>query len=126
MDAYRFELPPDKGPRRCNIRSITIRETGGEDEGMAAQIAEAKGKSGSVAIETIRASIIAVDDNPVQQPYAELDKWNTRTRRLVAKFWESVNGVDDGEADPFVEGAKPVPVASRPALSAAGNSGEPG
>ena len=126
METYRFELPPDKGTRRCNIRSITLRETNGPDETMAAQLAEAKGKQGSVSIETIRLSIVAVDDKPASQPFGDLDTWNTRTRNLVAQYWDSINGTSQGEAENFIKAAKPVPAASRPALSVAASSGEDG
>ena len=124
MLAYRFEMPKDKGPRRCSIKSITIKETGGTEEAAASAIAEAKGKSGSVAIETIRLSIVAVDDKPVSQPFGDLDSWNTRTRRLVAKFWESINGTDDGEAESFIEAA--TPVESKPGVSGGATTGEDG
>lgn len=123
---YRFELPPAKGPRRCSIKSITLKETGGPEEAIARLAAEAKGKAGSVTLETIRASIVAVDDKPVMQPYADLDTWNTRTRTLVAQYYNSINGTDEEETENFIEAAQPVPVASRPALSAIGGSGEGG
>lgn len=109
MAAYRFELPPDKGPRRCDIRSVTIKETNGEDELAAKLAADAKGKSGSVNIETIRLSIVAVDDKPVAQPFADLDKWNTRTRKLIADYFSSINGSDEGESDGFIKAAQPAP-----------------
>jgi hypothetical protein len=126
MVTYRFELPADKGPRRCSIRFITLKETGGAEEDMAKLSADAKGKHGSVTVETIRASIVAVDDKPVAQPYGAMDTWNSRTRRLISEYWNSINGVDEGEAESFINAATPVLVESRPALSAVASHGEDG
>lgn len=126
MSAYTFELPADRGPKRCNIHSVTIRESNGDDEALASMTAEAKGKQGSVHIETVRASIVAVDGKPVSQPFLDFDKWNTRTRRIVSEYWSSINGTDTEELGNFIKAALPVPEVSRPALSVAGGSGEPG
>lgn len=96
-----------KFPAKCNIRSITIRETDGADETKAAEAKEALGKAGSFMEELIKLSIVAVDDEPVKAPFGEMEKWNSRTRSLVMAAFKSVNGFLEQEAADFLSSAAP-------------------
>jgi hypothetical protein len=90
------------------ITSFTMREVDGQDEEVAAGAAKARGGSISSAEELIRLSIVAVNDQPVKQPYLAFDTWNSRARQLALKAWTSLNGVTEEEGDAFLSAASPV------------------
>lgn len=90
-------------PERCNIKSVSIRETTGVDERNAALAAEAK-KTATYP-ELIRLAIVAVDGQPVSPPGAvDFDNWNSRTRKAVGLLFDRINDVAAAEMDPLFEG----------------------
>lgn len=88
-------------PERCSIKQITIREVNGVDEMNASRAADAK-KTGSM-VELLRLSIIEVDGEAISPPgTAPLDGWTSRTRKAVAKFFDTMNDCTPEELDPLV------------------------
>jgi hypothetical protein len=90
------------------LKSFVIQETDGRLEAYAAARAKAKGADSSTHEEMIRASIVQVNGQEVQQPYEAMDGWNTRARQFLIGAYRSVNGVDDKELDDFLAGATDV------------------
>lgn len=76
---------------RCGIKSIVIKETAGADEDLAADLALAKGDSPSE--ELVRLSVVSYDGIPATLPFTQLDQWSTRTREIVGKCFNKVNGL---------------------------------
>lgn len=106
-NATRFELPPG-----LDCKSVTMREIDGTDEIQAAVWAEnhiaQPLKKNSIAIlgqeqfESIRVSLVAVDDEPVNVdgvPYRKMDKWGARTKRYLMAFYHELNGVPSEELE---------------------------
>jgi hypothetical protein len=106
MQTWRFQLPRGTGKKSVSCASIHIREVNGKDEEQASVLAEAKGKSGSVALELLRLSIVKVDDQPVSQPFGGLETWNSRTRKFALDAWSSINSVSEDETEGFLESAQ--------------------
>lgn len=93
-----------KLPSRCDISTITMRETNGADERAAAMAADAK--KVSAGPELIKMSIVAVDGKKVEHPSAvPLDSWSTRTRRAVSAFFDDLNDLSDEELGPLIAAA---------------------
>lgn len=97
---------------RCRIddgsalESFTLRETDGKDEEYAAQRAKAKGGDATTVEELVRISIVAVNGEPVIQPYEKLAQWNSRARGLVVTAWRSLNTISDKEDTDFLAAAE--------------------
>lgn len=104
MRAWKFDLPQGNGQKRVNIKSVSLREITGTDEILAASLAEAKGKQGSVQAELVRLSIVKVDGLPVEQPFGALDTWNSRTRKFVLDAFISINSTSQKESEDFLSG----------------------
>lgn len=105
MTSFRFTLPEGGGKRRNEISSVTIREVTGEDEMLAEANAEAKAGKGNSGLELVRLSIVEIDDEPVAQPFTQLDRYNTRTRKFIVRGFEAVNGFEEEEMDDFLASA---------------------
>jgi hypothetical protein len=100
---FRFSLEGRKG---CSVKSFTLKETSGADEALAAEQKAAKGARATVFEELVRASIHAVDDQLVTQPYLEYDLWNSRTRAFALKAFVEVNGIEEDETSDFLSNAE--------------------
>jgi len=74
-----------------------------------AAYANAKATGLSLAEEKVRASVVAVDDVPVAQPYMALDGWTSRTRQFVFNAWGELNGIKEVEARQVVASGKLMP-----------------
>ena len=96
----RYDLSKKKG---CNITSVTMIETTGEDEEVAAGWAKAKGDAVSPAEELVRISICEVNDASVEQPFMDFNRWNTKTRSYVLAAWKAINIVEDSDLDDFLK-----------------------
>ena len=105
MKPVTFPLPPSTGHKSVNCKSISLREVTGTDEALAATIAEAKGKSGSTFNELLRLAIVKVDGKNVEQPFTDMDRWNSRTRRFLLDAFNSMNGASAKETEDFLAGA---------------------
>lgn len=86
----RYELPPG-----CNCKEIVMRETCGLDEQRVGRILDGNPNAVSVLGEMVRASVVSVDGETVNQPYFDLDKWNTRTRNCLIEFYNDLNDTGD-------------------------------
>ncbi len=94
MKVWTTPAPPGVGPRRYSIGSVSIRQTFGPDEQVAAKFAEAKaGGTDMIAEELMRASIVKVDGELVSVPFTDFDSWNLLTRKFVWTEWSKVNGI---------------------------------
>jgi hypothetical protein len=100
--SWNFQLPQGKGTKRVDIQSVSLREITGKDEVLAASIAEAKGKQGSIQLELVRLAIVKVDGQSVQQPFGDLDGWNSRTRKFVLDAFLSINSTSEKESEVFL------------------------
>lgn len=89
-------------PDKCDVRSVVMRETNGHDEQRAAMQADAQPGRSSVFQELVRLSIVSVDGQLVQQPFLDLDRWNSRTRALVIQAYENLNDLKDEEIAVFL------------------------
>ena len=95
-------------PDGCNCTEITIRETTGIDEQEAALAVETRGARSTVYAELVRLSVVEVDGQKVTQPFLEAEKWNSRTRTLVMKAYETVNRLEDEEIAAFIAASQDV------------------
>lgn len=97
----RFQMP--KG---CSIDSFVMREIDGEDEREAgrwiAAIGEVDNASITVAEEQMKVALVAVNDKPVESPYTGLNRWSSKTRRLVMEAFGLLNGLEDDEVAVFL------------------------
>lgn len=97
-------------PKGCTIRSVTMREIDGHDEREAAKIMSARSNIDNPGValmeEQIRVSIVAVDGEPVSQPFTGMNAWSTRTRRFIMEAFGHLNGVEDEELEDFLKAAK--------------------
>lgn len=91
------------GPK-TRLESFTLREIDGSDEEYVATRAKALGDETNLGEEMIRISIVAVNDEPVQQPYS-LKTWNAPARALLATAWRELNAVTPEEEDDFLSEA---------------------
>jgi len=105
-------------PARCDVASFVIREVNGHDEQHAALQVEARGEARTSHYnELIRLSLVEVDGEAVTQPFLAMEEWNTRTRSLLLRGYDKVNGLEDEEVAVFLTGAEvvePMPAADAP------------
>lgn len=105
---YKFDLSKFKN---CSIKNFVLRELTGEDEENAQNMALSKGKENSGVIEeSVRLSLVYVDDKKIEQPYAELDLWNSRTRAFIVNAWKQVNAIENKELDDFLSEGQEVQI----------------
>lgn len=97
MSVFTYRLP-----ERCNIQTVSIKETNGKDEGIARAAAESRGAAGSVGEELVKLAIVAIDGNPVPQPLVAWDEWSSRTRLAVTRAFDRVNGLSGEETQVFL------------------------
>lgn len=115
-------------PRGCSARSVTMQELTGEDDQVVATWMEMKGakalgshKPGtpewmkaSIELErreSIRRSIVSVDDKPVGLdglPFPEFDTWSKKTLTAVMRFFNDLNGLEDADLEKCVAEATVV------------------
>jgi len=91
-----------KFPKHCSIDEIVMRETNGIDEQDAALAADGRGERGSVMTELVRLSIVEVDGQKVQQPFLEMERFNSKTRALIMKAYEQLNDLPLEELSVFL------------------------
>jgi hypothetical protein len=91
---------------RARIKTITICETDGEAEYLASAAAERARDGRSQEDELLRRAIVAVDDEPAQQPYFALDGWSVATVAHVRAKFNELNGVTEEEVKQVLQGAK--------------------
>jgi hypothetical protein len=109
MELLKRTFPAPKGVRE--FKTIEIREVNGEDEIAAAIVADGKkaqtGKDWSPQVELIRMSIVSLDGNPVggAVPFVAFDRWTTRARNAVLRFYDIMNGLDDSDLKACVAAA---------------------
>lgn len=84
------------------LKSFHMREVDGRDEEIAANVAKSKGGSASASEEMIRLAIVAVNGEPVPQPYLKFDLWNQRARAFALKAFNELNGFTAEESDTFL------------------------
>jgi hypothetical protein len=87
-----------------------MREIDGEDELEVGRFLAARGNATELAsqvvlLENIRIAIDAVNGQPVEQPYMDMDKWPVKTRRFLMEAWVQLNGVEDAEVKNFLGAA---------------------
>ena len=87
---FRFRLD---GLERVSIKSVTLRETDGRDGYRARHLAQKAGPGVTAYDELLRLSIVEVDGVDVEQPYAEMDQWTTRTRQFVQRAFTELNSL---------------------------------
>lgn len=95
-------------PEGCNCSEVVIRETDGIDEQDAAMRAESRGPRGTIFGELVRASVVSVDGKKVDQPFMEMERWNSRTRKLVLQGYQELNDTKDEEDAVFLATAEDV------------------
>lgn len=96
------------------LRDFHIREVDGRDEEVAANTARMKGGAASSSEEMIRLAIVAVNGEPVQQPYLKFDVWNQRARAFALKAFNDLNGFTAEESDSFLGTAEEEDVGASP------------
>ncbi len=116
---FDFEKAKIKRARagKVDLKSFHMREVDGRDEEVAANMAKNKGGSASASEEMIRIAIVAVNGEPVQQPYLQFDVWNQRARSLALKAFNSLNGFTQEEGDVFLETAEEGDVGASPSVT---------
>ena len=96
-------------PKGYSVESFTVREIDGHDEKEASKMLAALGTTDDFAIAMLEASlqisIVEVNGEVVQQPYYEIGKWSSKTRRLLLEAWHSLNSVPDDELAVFLGAA---------------------
>lgn len=98
-----------KFPAGCNAESITMRETSGIDEQAAAMEADARGERTTIYQELVRLSIVEVDGKKVQQPFMELNGWNSKTRHLINTAYQAMNDLREDDVKVFLKSADAQP-----------------
>lgn len=93
--------------RGTALLEFVIKEVDGVDEEAAANFAKARGGSANVTEELVRAGIVSVNGQAVQQPYLAFDAWSVRARGFVFQAFKSVNGTEDKEMEDFIAAAVP-------------------
>lgn len=101
------------------IRDFHMREVDGTDEEFAANQAKGKGGAASAAEEMVRLSIVAVNGQPVAQPYLKFDKWNQRARSFALKAFNDLNGFTSDEGENFLKTAEEEDIAPQPSAGPA-------
>jgi hypothetical protein len=96
------------------LKTFHMREVDGRDEELAANWAKNKGGAASSSEELVRLSIVAVNGDPIQQPYLKFDTWNQRARAFALRAFNDLNGFSDKEAADFLETAEEDDVAPLP------------
>lgn len=109
-----------KLPKGYSVESFVIREIDGHDEKEAARLVAALGTADDLSMAVyegnLRVSIVDVNGEAVEQPYMELSKWSTKTRKMLMVAWNELNGVPDEELAAFLGAAVPAePVVPEPA-----------
>jgi hypothetical protein len=102
----KFKLP-DGHPIKCFV----MREIDGEDELEAGRVAAARGTSvddmsQAALMENIRVAIVSVDDKPVEQPFLQMDKYPSKTKRYFIEAWVALNGVGQDDIKNFLAAAE--------------------
>lgn len=100
-----------KLPKGCSVESFVIREIDGKDELESGRWVAAKGAGVddpgmAMAEERMRVAIVAVNDQPVEQPYMAMNKWSTKTRTFLLNAWTSLNMVEEDELAVFLGAAE--------------------
>lgn len=102
-------------PKDCRIEGgdplteFVLRETSGKDTAQARMRATAKGeKDTGFMVELTRLAVVSVNDTPVQDPYLEMDKWNTKAQSLLFEAMAKVNAPSEEESGLFLGTAQPV------------------
>jgi len=100
-------------PNGCSIKSFVIRELDGHDELNAARWADAKtgsadNKVNALMDENLRVSLVEVNGKAVQQPFVEMDKWSSKTRRFLLEAWGQLNAAQEDEMAAFLAAAEDV------------------
>ncbi len=111
----RFQLP--KG---CTVKSFVIRELDGHDELLASRWADAKtgsadNKTNALMDENLRVAIVEINGKEVIQPYLDMDKWSSKTRRFLLEAWGRLNAAPEDELAAFLATAEDVQVIDPPA-----------
>lgn len=91
-----------------DIESIVIRRTNGHDERDAAKMLDAREGHGSIFNELVRIAIVAVNDQPVIQPFMDYDSWSTKTRELLMTAYNSMNENSEAEKAAFLAASEDV------------------
>lgn len=110
------------------FKTITIREVDGNDEQQAAIWAEQHGDTSMAGQfrELVRASIVAVDGEPVGaggQAWPGYDRWLSKTRVAVSRFYTALNGIDMADVEKAVaEAMGPMPPTSANTVAPSGSS----
>lgn len=101
---YSFEQAKIKRARCGNVdlKDFHMREVNGQDEELAANWAKQKGGAASSSEEMVRLAIVAVNGEPVKQPYLQFDVWNQRARSFALKAFNELNGFNGDEGDRFL------------------------
>lgn len=105
---FKFDISKLKHARLGDGTQITtfkVRETNGEDEEIAAKMAKAK-DGVTAAEEQAKLSITEVNGAAVVQPYLAFDKWTSQARVAALRAFIRINGVEDKEAEGFLEAAE--------------------
>lgn len=105
--AFMFRMP-----RGCTVGTIHLRETTGKDEQRAVLLAKQKGDKGSFLDEMVKLSIVRVDDEPVEQPFTEIEDWSSKTRAYALKAYLKINGTDEDESEDFLSSAEACEVSA--------------
>ena len=91
-------------PKKCRIGTVTIRETFGSDESEAVMASE--NNSSDPKDELVDIAIIAVNGEPCLPGDSGFDKWPTKTRAVVKRFFNSINDVQGSEIMELIEEAE--------------------
>ena len=91
-----------------DIESIVLRRIDGRDEQDASKQLDAMNGRSSLFNEMVRIGIVAVNDEPVMQPFLEWDTWSTKTRELVMTGFNALNENDDAEKAAFLAASEDV------------------
>ena len=101
-----------KLPEGYSVNSFVVREIDGHDEKEAARVVAAIGTADDLSMAVmeanLRVAIVAVNGQPVQQPYTDLSKWSSKTRRMLLEAWNQLNNVPDEDLAVFLAAAEPV------------------
>jgi len=93
----------------CSITAIALRETDGNDEWAASRNKEAKGEGANYQAELLALGIVAYWDrdgkkvaSPAGEPCLAFESWNTKTRGLVLRYFEDLNGTSPKDVADFL------------------------
>ena len=99
-------------PKGCSVTSFTIREIDGMDEREAAKMLAAIGTADDMTTAlmeaNLRVSIVAVNGQAIAQPYTEMSKWSSKTRRFLIEAFNQLNGVPEDEIAAFLGAAEAI------------------